>query len=395
MSNLLEKASILLTPTGYNTSEMLCIKPNTSVGDFNFTRATAATRYNSSGIIASVDSNIPRINYLGDSCGYWLLEPQSTNLEVNSADLSTGWSATTGASQQVETGINPFGVIGNIKRVSAATNSPPNWNDNANSLKKQYTVTATDPASTFTFSVYVKSAGSTTVNIQIRNNTAGPSTTTGAITLSSDWQRVSVTLAVTTTTTKMGVVIAGTDGDILLSGAQLEAQEFATSLISTSGISVVRNQDLASGSGNSSLINTTEGVLYTETACLVDGNNNRGISVASDSSNYASIQYNPSSNRILGRYRNAGNFECQIQFNVADRTQFSKIAFRYKQDDFALFVNGVKVGTDTSGNVLPADTFTSLDLSSGVTSNVFEGKVKCVAVFKDFLTDSELTCLTS
>ena len=42
LTDLLEKASILLTPTGYDNGSMNCIKPNTSVGDFDFTRGTAA-----------------------------------------------------------------------------------------------------------------------------------------------------------------------------------------------------------------------------------------------------------------------------------------------------------------------------------------------------------------
>ena len=128
---------------------------------------------------------------------------------------------------------------------------------------------------------------------------------------------------------------------------------------------------------------------------MVDGDHNRAISVASDNSNYASIQYNPTTNRILGRYRNAGTFVAAIQFDVADRTQFSKIAFRYKQDDFALFVNGVKVGTDTSGNVLSADTFTSLNFSTDLSGNIFEGKVREVRTYRTTLTDSEVTALTT
>ena len=81
MSNLLEKASILLTPTGYDNGSMNCIKPNTSVGDFDFTRGTAATRVNSQGLIEDVtDTDLPRIDYT-DGTGSLLLEPQSTNLQ--------------------------------------------------------------------------------------------------------------------------------------------------------------------------------------------------------------------------------------------------------------------------------------------------------------------------
>ena len=36
MSNLLDLASIVLTPTAYNNGEALCIKPDDASGDFRF-----------------------------------------------------------------------------------------------------------------------------------------------------------------------------------------------------------------------------------------------------------------------------------------------------------------------------------------------------------------------
>ena len=394
MSNLLERASILLTPTAISAAAIHSIKPNTATGDFSFTRATTATRVNSSGLIEDVAASFPRIDFTGGT-GHILMESASTNLEVNSADLSTSWSASTSATASVETGITPFGVSGNIKRVIGATNSPPNWVDNADALKKQYTVSATDPASTFTFSVYVKSAGSTTVNIQLRNNTSGPSTTTGVISLSSDWQRVSVTLAVTTTTTKIGVVIAGTDGDILLSGAQLEAKVFATSLIPTSGSTVTRNKDEAGSSGDSSLMSSTEGTIYAEFAALADEGTTRSISLSDGTQN----------NRLLfGPHAAAGgclvNIKTgnvlQVSENVvlSTITDFNKVAIRYKANDVVVFRNGELAASDTSVSLASADTFTSLQFDSGAGFSDFSGKVKCIAVFKEFLDNDELECLT-
>ena len=38
MSNLLDLASIVLTPTAYNNGEALCIKPDDGSGDFQFSR---------------------------------------------------------------------------------------------------------------------------------------------------------------------------------------------------------------------------------------------------------------------------------------------------------------------------------------------------------------------
>ena len=44
MSNLLDKASIILTPTAYKNSRVMCVKPSDASGDFQFSRNSAATR---------------------------------------------------------------------------------------------------------------------------------------------------------------------------------------------------------------------------------------------------------------------------------------------------------------------------------------------------------------
>ena len=54
MSNLLEKASIILTPTAYNNGEALCVKPSDGSGDFDFSRNSAATRVNAQGLVENV-----------------------------------------------------------------------------------------------------------------------------------------------------------------------------------------------------------------------------------------------------------------------------------------------------------------------------------------------------
>ena len=54
MANLLDKASILLTPTAYNNGSMLSIKPTDGDGDFTFSRNSAATRVNAQGLVENV-----------------------------------------------------------------------------------------------------------------------------------------------------------------------------------------------------------------------------------------------------------------------------------------------------------------------------------------------------
>ena len=426
MSNLLERASILVTPTAISAAALHCIKPNTATGDFSFTRLTTSTRVNSSGLIESVSGSFPRIDFLGGT-GHVLLEPQSTNTATYSNDFTQG---------DIFNGSTDPSLSDTI--LTATQGTAPDGTNSAQLLKDD-SDGGSGQTSLDYFSVNVVSDNFNTVSIfvkkslsnnfiymqtagydsgtsdrswfDIQNGTLGTTSsehTTKIEDYGNGWFRCSATFK--TTTDLVGsfrIILAtadnntsitrdGTNG-VLLFGLQAESDDsrnFATSYIPTSGATVTRNGDFASGAGDSSLLSTTEGVLYTETACLVDGTNNRAIAVSSDNNNYASIQYNPTSNRVLGRYRNAGTFVSAIQFDVSDRTQFSKIAFRYKQDDFALFIDGVQVGTDTSGNVLSADTFTSLNFSTATTSNSFEGKAKCVAVFKEFLDNDELECLT-
>jgi hypothetical protein len=47
---------------------------------FTFTRASTATRVNESGLIESVASGVPRIDFLDNADGHLLLEPSRTNL---------------------------------------------------------------------------------------------------------------------------------------------------------------------------------------------------------------------------------------------------------------------------------------------------------------------------
>jgi hypothetical protein len=74
-------------------------------------------------------------------------------------------------------------------------------------------------------------------------------------------------------------------------------------------------------------------------------------------------------------------------------TAYNKIALKYKLNDISLFINGVEVATDTSSTI---PTLQTLQFNNGHNGrNQFFGKVKCVAIYKEALTDLELTCLTT
>ena len=72
---------------------------------------------------------------------------------------------------------------------------------------------------------------------------------------------------------------------------------------------------------------------------------------------------------------------------------FNKIALKFKDNDFALYVNGSKVASDLSG-ASPIG-LNRLDFDGVNGALPFYGKTKAVAVYKEALTDAQLQSLTS
>ena len=326
MSNLLDKSSLVLTPTAYENGKILSVKPNTSVGDFDFTRNSSATRVNSQGLIEDITSNLPRIDYTG-GVGHWLFEPQSTNLFLNSETLLTQGVSTNAASYTVS-----FYGTGSI-----------------------------------TFS----------------------GTHTGTLNGTGVSDRVSLTF-----TALSGTLTSTVSGSV--TKAQVEALTFATSYIPTSGAISTRLQDAAFGAGSSDLINSTEGVLYAEIAALAEQTLTR----------YITLSDGTSSNRIIIYITDVGVIKFFVGVGGATQaaktvtgqttTNYNKLAVSYKENDIKFYLNGVKVHTDTSALAFPVNTLNVINFAaSNGTSNKFFGKTKCLAVWKEALTDAELTCLTT
>jgi hypothetical protein len=74
--SLFESASLVVTPNGIKASKLYAIKPTDGSGDLSVVRATSATRVDANGLIESVATNVPRLDYTNGSCPSILVEPQ-------------------------------------------------------------------------------------------------------------------------------------------------------------------------------------------------------------------------------------------------------------------------------------------------------------------------------
>ena len=179
-------------------------------------------------------------------------------------------------------------------------------------------------------------------------------------------------------------------------GAMLETKGYATSYIPTTGATSTRNADVCNNSGSAQDFNSEEGVLYAEISALANDITERSIGITSgDANNRILLQYKNISNTIQGLYRSGGINVGDCTFAVTDITEFLKIAFKYKTNDFALWINGVEVDTDTLGST-DAVGINALSFDRLNTNNTqFYGKVRNVQVFTEALTDEQLEKLTS
>ena len=220
--------------------------------------------------------------------------------------------------------------------------------------------------------------------------------------LSNGWYDINLT---TTSTTRVDfqVYLAIADnnfnyqGDgvsgLYIWGAQLEFLSYATSYIPTEGTTKTRNQDVCTNGGDVSLISSTEGTLYFEGSALVDGGDNRYMSINDNSTNnlVSIVLFNDFSikSRIV-----IGGVSAYLTSGTLSQTDNFKVALKYKLNDYALWVNGVEVDSSISLGVFAPNTLSKLDFSRWGIANPFFGKTKCLAVFP-YLSDTELTELTT
>ena len=82
-------------------------------------------------------------------------------------------------------------------------------------------------------------------------------------------------------------------------------------------------------------------------------------------------------------------------FNIGSQINNAKAAIKYKNSDFAFFVNGAQVDSQTSGTISFNAPLSELSFDSADGLSNFYGKVKGLATYNRALTDTELYTITS
>jgi hypothetical protein len=383
-----------------------------STGSFKLLRAQVATGDIATDYIATTTAavsvgpvaNVPRLDYLNSSCPRLLLEPQRTNLLNYSEQFNNAyWELGPAATITANTILGPDGTLSadtltangtgglyvrnNVYSGTAQTCSSSIFAKKANhslvGLRNSGTNSAHDVFN-FDTKTWTNNSGATLSYEELGNGWFRlKSTNTDAVNLNYYWSvipAVNTSGSENTTASNLSVYIWG--------GQAEQNASYATSYIPTLGAAVTRGVDAASKTGISSLIGQTEGTIYFE----VDVLNGAGIQVgnstsANDYVNSIQIAISPSAT-------NAGAHAGGVsQFNSASagRTGMQKIAVAYGLNNYALYINGTQIATDSSATVpaVSAIIFNHVDLG---TTN---GKVAQTLLFKTRLTNAQLAELTT
>jgi hypothetical protein len=341
--------------------------------------------------------NVPRLTYQngGGGCPSLLLEKQSTNLAQYSEQFdNVAWDSAGGASVVANNAISPDGTQNADTSLTSATTG-----------LRQFVGGITNGA-LCTLTLYVKQASSSSAT-HIRVTVNDTSSWTGAastkVALTNQWQRV--TLNWTATGTAAYFLIGSPDetgssdtscyGNVAVWGAQLEQSSYATSYIGpTTSASATRVADVCSKTGISSLIGQTEGVAFIDFD--FNGNYSSGgiipFSLDGGAGNelYAWIQTNGT---VIFEVYNAFVGQVVISGSIGAVGR-KKIAFAYKQNDFAVYLNGTQVGTDTSGTVPTMSRLFVGKYYANDTYNINAG-INQTILFPTRLTNAELASLTT
>ena len=340
---------------------------------FDFSRGSSATVINKDGLIETVGSGEPRIDYKDNSKGALLLEPSRINLVSYSEDFSNSyWNTNSNTSRSLSSNLSPEGTA-NAYRVEAVSGTQVGY------------VGVTTIGTTITHSVYVRRvSGSNTFNMVDVNNSATQ------VDITNEWKRFSVT-AVATSTNLRSYLRLNQVGDVVeIFGFQAEQGSYATSYIPTQGSVVTRlaEQGIDCGAGTP-IFSNTSAVWFIDLERIGIDADSSGSAMALRNSSFSQqirLHFDQPTTNI--RFRDGVNGYATISTITGMSANVrKKIALRIDGSTLSTFANGNKIGSDytapNSFNIYEID-FSSIGF-----------KIYNMRFYNTALTDQELQALTS
>jgi hypothetical protein len=381
------------------------------VQDAQLEKGLVATSYietTTAAASAGILGDMPRLDYSGGaSCPALLLEPLRTNRVTQSElfNIDTAWLLSSRPAVESNVIDSPEGLQ-NGSRLTFGS---------GNVLRYQPELLFTNG---YSYSIFVKKDVGRYVTIY-----AAFFTTSAAIGFDldegtcqaggviepygDDWYRISVSNSVAGDADKSGYFyLYSTDtlgstssvngNKLYVYGAQIEEGSYATSYVPTYGSATARAQEGAQVLSVSNLIGQTEGTLFAEVDSFGVGEvANRILGVSNGTSAERIIMLTRSNGfRFIVTNSSSNNVDYT---NYTTTNGVHKLAMTYDANEVRIFVDGVKVTTDSS--VTLPSSLDSVHIGkqevNGNYANNFGGSAKQALLFTTALTDAECISLTT
>ena len=368
-------SNVRIGPRSSISSFNSAIGDNVIIQDAQLEQGLVATEYIESGAStgkAGLLENEPRFNYpIGGGSPHLLLEPSRTQLVGNSEYITDG-TAITAVNNDAQ---SPEGLVN-------ATRFRLGVDESATRHRKLFVLSATS-GEDYAFSVFFKEAdaqwiqllGNTPngvfdseayVNFDLQNGVKGNVGTSvvdsGIEDYGNGWYRCYIVATAQATATGYLEILTTNNTDsgrypsyenttainyCYVFGAQIEQASYPTSYIPNhSGGSVSRESEEVETADVSSLINQNEGTFFLDFEFL-DGQtaeNQNWIALESENNQEKVLIYKSASNSALRYYLTAQGsaYISGTALNSTSPNTRYKVAVRYSNGDFAIYVNGTK-----------------------------------------------------
>ena len=366
------------------------------------TRAlNTATRINSSGIVETVNANLPRFDY--DSATLLpkglLIEESRTNLQTYSAGAFNTQYTKAGSPTVSDNSASGIGGPLTASAVTGAAVGDYIYRDATTVITTKYTrsiyvsnVNATQSrlvvrSSSSACDVYLNWSGATLSSLSVSAGAAS------FVDCGNGVYRVILVYTALETTDRLRITPASVVGSATINiyGSQLEAGAFATSYIPTTTTSLTRNADqvVMTGTNFSSWYNASESTLMTEASTFSNAATDKFV---------ANINNNGFPNRILMNFTATNNFSASLVSNSVSQVSGTngvaaalntpiKMCFATKLNSFAFSQSGVAPTTDNLG-VMPV-TVDRLWIGSAFTSAFLNGHMRQIKYWPQRLINAE------
>ena len=346
---------------------------------FTTTRASSATVVNKQGLIETVGSGIPRIDFSDDANGALLLEATATNLFTYSELFSNASWQKSQATLTITNEISPNGTTNNVYNYVG-------YNSNL------YTTSQASGAE-YTISFYVKSNGQGADGFKLRLGSGH----SASLSATSEWVRH--TFTATPATNVFSIASDGVgDVNILVWGAQLEQKSYATSYIPTQGGVVTRTVEYSKILNQPILKATNKFTMFFDAPKFLEVNGGVGdfdnvmLNLGASESAYDSGGGLHIYNKVW--YYFSGSVATNIGICYNSLTD-SKFAISYDGTSFHRYANGVKIGSIAlSASMVNWDTFQTGGMNDAQLDER-SWNLKNLKLYNTALSDSELAILTT